>query len=86
MLSRCNFHKHAADGTLKERKYSRSRVDRSVDCSYVGYHVRWDRIWGGVGSDVEQMEVGKMRLLGVYPSSFGLQHVYSARNLQPVVA
>ena len=46
ILSRANSPKHAADGSLTERKYSRSRVDRSADCSYVGYHVRWDRIWG----------------------------------------
>jgi len=33
-------------GARQRGKFLRSRVDCSVDCTVVGYHVGWDQIWG----------------------------------------
>jgi len=44
ILSRCKTHKHTSVGDMTEGKFSRSRVECSVDCTYVGYQVRGDRI------------------------------------------
>ena len=84
ILSRCNTHKHAVDRILTGEifKVTRQPVCRLYVCTLPS---RLRPNLGGPKCDVEQMEVGKMRVAGVYTSSFCMQHVCSARNLQPVV-
>jgi len=44
VLSGCYTHKHTSVGEMTEGKYSRSRVDCSVGCTYVYYHARSEQI------------------------------------------